>query len=621
MFKRIIALISISLVIAAMMAGCGCGAGPTETTAPPTGTVAGLPETTPAATPTPTSTITTSATPTPAPTSEPTLTPTPTPNPTPTAKPTPVTILSITGGELQVKREGTNTWIQAAVKMTLRPGDTIKTGPDTVTVITFFEGTTVEMEPSSEITIAELGISDTGATTIHLIQVLGGTVSRVKKLTDTDSSFEISTPAAIAAVRGSTMLVNVGTNGKTVVGNEEGDIRIIVAGIEYTIHEGMQRTIAPGQPPSAEFPIPPPGGYPPPPQAKLEATLKASPAEARVGDVITYTYSLNNTGDMSFNNISASSNVSGNATYQSGDTNNNAMLDPSETWVFTSVYTVLADDYPQVVATADISATTATGVTVTDTETVTTPVLPIIITSPADGTTVHLRTLEVAGTVIDAAFTEGSVSANGKSSAFTVVEGSFAASIDLADGENTVTVTVDNGQGQTASDRLTVFLVPYALRIELTWSTDNSTDLDLHLIRPGGVFSDNVGNSDCYYGNPNPDWGLQGVTTDNPHLNRDDFNGYGPEIITLLQPYEQGDYKVIVYYYPEGETGAPTVATVRIYINEVLVTELSQEMTFGEVWDGATINWPSGTVVGQTLSYRAPARPMVTADLESRKKR
>jgi uncharacterized repeat protein (TIGR01451 family) len=478
--------------------------------------------------------------------------------------------------------------------MTLQPGDTIKTGPYTKTEITFFDGSTVEMEPSTEITVAELGISDTGATTIHLTQLLGETITRVKKLTDTESSFDITTPAAIAAVRGSTMIVTVAANGRTVVGNEHGDIRIVVAGIEYTIHEGMQRSIAPGQPPSEEMPIPQPGGFSPPPQARLDVTLQASPAEAHVGDVITYTYSLRNTGDLSFSSISASSDFSGNATYQSGDTNANVMLDPSETWVLTSVYTVQTGDYPQVVVTANISATASTGVTVVDTETATTPVLAVIITSPADGTTVNLRTLDVSGTVIDEAFTEGSITAGGNSSAFSVSEGSFNASIDLADGENTVTVTVDNGQGQTSSDTITVYLVPYALRIELTWSTDNSTDLDAHLIRPDSAFNDPVG--DCYYGNPNPDWGLPGVTTDNPSLDRDDFNGYGPEIITLLQPYDEGVYQFKVHYYPEGETGDPTVARVRIYINEVLVAEYPQEMVFGELWDCAYISWASGVL-------------------------
>jgi uncharacterized repeat protein (TIGR01451 family) len=581
-----------------MMAGCGCGARPTETATPPIGTVAGLPEETPTLTPTltptPMPTSTNSSTPTP--TLTPTLVPTPTMTPTPTQS-TPLTILSIVGGEVMVKKAGTDTWQPATVAMTLQPGDTIKTGDYSGAEITFFEGSTVEMEASTEITVAELSIGDDGSTTIHLIQLLGRTISRVRRLAGAGSSFEITTPAAVAAVRGSTMYVTVAANGRTIVGNEHGDIRIIVDGVEYIIHEGMQRTIAPGQPPSAEMPIPPEGGFTPPPtpQARVDVAMQASPAEAHVGDVITYLYSLRNTGDLSFGNISASSNVSGNATYQSGDMDANSMLDPNETWILSSVYTVQINDYPQVVATATISATTSTGVTLVDTENATTPVLPVFITGPADGSTVNFRTTLIFGAVLDETFTEGSININGKSHAIAVAEGGFNTSEDLADGENTITVTVTNGEGQIASDTITVYLEPYAFRIELTWSTGDSTDMDLHLIRPGSVFNDPVG--DCYYNlnNRNPDWGVPGVIVDNPELYQDDFAGYGPEIITLLEPYDEGVYQVKIHYYSDNGTG-PSIATVRIYIFENLVAEYNKEMVVNEVWDCASISWPSGVV-------------------------
>jgi uncharacterized repeat protein (TIGR01451 family) len=482
--------------------------------------------------------------------------------------------------------------------MTLQPGDAIKTGDTSSAEITFFEGSTIELEVSTEISVAELGISDTGSTTIRLKQLLGTTISRVKKLTDTASSFDIETPAAIAAVRGSIMNVTVASNGRTIVANEEGDISIVVSGTEYTIREGMQRTITPGHPPSAEMPIPTQGGYsPPPPQARLQVTMQASPSEAGVGDNITYTYSLHNTGDLSFNNISVSSNVSRNATYQSGDTNANSKLDPNETWILTSTYSVQESDYPQVTANATFSATTSTGITLVGTETATTLILPVFITGPADGTTVNLRTLNVSGIIFDPTISEGSVTVNGgPAEAITTSEGGdFSANVTLADGQNTVTVTVANDQGQTASDTITVNLVPYAIRIELTWNTDNSTDLDAHFIRPGGSFGDNV--TDCYYGNKNPDWGDPDATVDNPSLDRDDYNGFGPEIITLLLPYDEGVYTFIVYYNTYSGSGTdPTFATVRIWINEGPPIEFSKEMTSNDVWVCALIDWPSGEV-------------------------
>ncbi len=495
-----------------------------------------------------------------------------------------------------VKRAGTDTWIKALVEMTLQPGDTIKTGDYSGTEITFFEGSTVELEASTEITVAELGISAGGSTKVRLTQLLGKTVTRVKKLTDPGSSFDIETPAAIAAVRGSTMTVTVAANGRTVVGNEHGDIRIIVAGTEYTISEGMQRTIAPGEPPSAEMPIVPPGGFPPPPQARLDVTLQAAPPEAHVGDVITYTCSLHNSGDLSFNSISASSNVSGNATYQSGDTNNNGLLDPNETWLLTSTYSVHAADYPQVVASANISATTSSGVTLVDTETVTTSVLPVVITTPLNNATVHNRMVVVAGSVFDEAFTEGTIAVNGGEPVpLTISEtGSFNTSANLTDGTNAITVTVSEGL-HSASHTITVNLDPYGMRIELTWDTGALTDMDLHLIRPGGTYGDNVSDSDCYYGNRNPDWGIPDVTFDDPLLIRDDFDGYGPETITLLQPYEEGTYHVKVLYYNDDGIGAAT-ATVRIYIREVLAGEFTMSMNKGDIWYCAMIDWPSGVV-------------------------
>jgi uncharacterized repeat protein (TIGR01451 family) len=497
-----------------------------------------------------------------------------------------------------VKRADTDTWIQATVEMTLNPGDTIKTGGHSKTQITFFEGSTIELEVSTEITVAELGISETGSTKIHLTQTLGKTISRVQKLTDSASSFDIETPAAIAAVRGSTMIVIVTSSGRTVVANEHGDIRVIVADIEYPVSEGMQRFIGPGEMPSAEIPIIPVGGYTPPPQARLDVTMQAAPAEVHLGEVITYTYTLQNTGDLSFSNISASNDVSGNATYQGGDLNSNGLLDPNEKWVLTSTYTVSSEDYPQVVATGNISATTSTGVTVTSTETATTLVSPVLITSPEDGTTVNIGTIEVSGIIIDPAFSEGTITVNGgEPGLIEVSEGSFFGTGTLTGGDNTITVTVTDGEGHTSSDTIAVYLAPYAIRIELTWSTDNNTDLDAHFIRPGSVFNDPVG--DCYYNlsNRNPDWGILGVVEDNPSLDQDDFAGYGPEIITLLQPYEQGIYQFKVHYntYPGSGTD-PTVATVQIWINEGEPVVFTKEMVADEVWDCAIIEWPSGMV-------------------------
>jgi uncharacterized repeat protein (TIGR01451 family) len=409
MRRRIFLVLLTGLAIAAMIPGCTPAAEPTEPVQP--GTVAQVPQQTPepqltTSKPGPPATPAPPAGPTPAPPATTTTTATPPAPPTPltTLAPleevSPLTVLSVVGGEILVKRAGEERWQPADTGITLQPGDTIKAGRSSKAEITFFEGSTIELDASAEILVSQISVSATGSTKISLKQQLGRTVSRVQKLTDTASSYEIETPAAIAAVRGSVMIINVAANGRTEVANEHGDIRIRVDGREYLVHEGMKRFIVPGQPPSDEVPMYSTGGgggggAPPPPalQMRMEVIFLAEPLAARVGDNITYTCQLSNTGDLAFHEVWVSTDVSGNATFQAGDDDGNAALDPGETWVFTSVYVLQEGDPSPLIATATVSAITSTFVAVVDTETVATSTVAepgIGLVKAADPASVHV---------------------------------------------------------------------------------------------------------------------------------------------------------------------------------------------------------------------------------------
>jgi hypothetical protein len=114
-------------------------------------------------------------------------------------------------------------------------------------VVTFFDGSTLELKSDTQVEIQELIQGKT--TSIRLQQVIGETISRVKKLVDPASRYEIETPAAVAGARGTIMLVTVAENGMTIVGNEEGLISVTAQGKEVLISEGEHSTILPGQPP------------------------------------------------------------------------------------------------------------------------------------------------------------------------------------------------------------------------------------------------------------------------------------------------------------------------------------------------------------------------------------
>jgi hypothetical protein len=172
------------------------------------------------------------------------------------------TILSVVQGEALVKKAGVGDWVKGEEKMVLKVGDSIKSGTGGNAVITFFDGSTIEIKAETQIEIAELVKGKTKI--IRLKQEIGETLSKVEKLADAASRYEIETPVAVAGVRGSQMKVTVAANGVTVVQNIEGKISVRAQGVEVMIPVGGIGSVKSGEPPILELSYDdgnPDGGY------------------------------------------------------------------------------------------------------------------------------------------------------------------------------------------------------------------------------------------------------------------------------------------------------------------------------------------------------------------------
>jgi hypothetical protein len=132
-----------------------------------------------------------------------------------------------------------------------------------------------------------------------------------------------------------------------------------------------------------------------------------------------------------------------------------------------------------------------------------------------------------------------------------------------------------------------------AIQVQLSWepvseedaSQERSGDLDLHLRHPnaGSWFSEPF---DCFFRNPDPDWGQLDNPRDNPFLDLDDFSGTGPENLTLAVPEDTsllgGEYQIGVDYYDNVdrvdsyEYGAMK-AFIRVFINGVLAWDYTED--------------------------------------------
>jgi len=147
---------------------------------------------------------------------------------------------------------------------------------------------------------------------------------------------------------------------------------------------------------------------------------------------------------------------------------------------------------------------------------------------------------------------------------------------DIA-GEYRLSLTVTDDDGDVASCTFLVrALATEGLRIEMNWDTDG-TDMDTHLLRPLPEGTSWFNDNDCYYANCNEsggdllDWGGPG-TDDNPRLDLDDTDGFGPENINVDEP-QPGVYRVAIHAF----RGTGRVS-VRIYCGGSTTTP---RQTFG----------------------------------------
>jgi hypothetical protein len=103
---------------------------------------------------------------------------------------------------------------------------------------------------------------------------------------------------------------------------------------------------------------------------------------------------------------------------------------------------------------------------------------------------------------------------------------------------------------------------------------------------------------DCFWFNPDPNWGTTDPSVDdNPGLDLDDTDGWGPENLNLKNAENSATYTVGVHYWDAHGYG-DSVATVRIYVLGQLVGEYeSTTLSQCDMWWVKQIEWPSGNLL------------------------
>lgn len=119
------------------------------------------------------------------------------------------TTLSIIAGEVTAQDPGSSDFKTVSDGTLLRAGMTIRTGESSYAILTYFEGSTVSLEPNTTLVIEQLVANPDGSTVISMQQQLGKTWHSVTKLLGQGSKYEVKTPTLTATVRGTAFEVGV----------------------------------------------------------------------------------------------------------------------------------------------------------------------------------------------------------------------------------------------------------------------------------------------------------------------------------------------------------------------------------------------------------------------------
>jgi hypothetical protein len=111
-------------------------------------------------------------------------------------------------------------------------GDRIRTGSGGLAYLTFFEGVEIEILDSTLMVVSTLVLpdSDDVAFDISVDVLVGTTISTIDAILDPDDRFEVHTPNATVAVRGTRWWTIVLPTGETAFATERGEVTVIPHG-------------------------------------------------------------------------------------------------------------------------------------------------------------------------------------------------------------------------------------------------------------------------------------------------------------------------------------------------------------------------------------------------------
>jgi hypothetical protein len=170
--------------------------------------------------------------------------------------------ISVLRGDVDAQKGGAGDFSPALDGDLFASGDVVRSQQQGRAVLTFFDGSTLSVEPGSHVKVVSLARVGADGIQVVIEQTIGRTWASVERLKTPDSKFELRTPTSTAAVRGTAFetlveLIN-GVTTTTILTTEGEVVARAVAGGETTVAAGQQVQVAQGQAAPAQAQAQPP---------------------------------------------------------------------------------------------------------------------------------------------------------------------------------------------------------------------------------------------------------------------------------------------------------------------------------------------------------------------------
>ncbi|MBN1680016.1 MAG: FecR domain-containing protein [Anaerolineae bacterium] len=141
-------------------------------------------------------------------------------------------------------------WETITHRRLVADGDSIQTDSVGLAVLTFFEGIQSEIRPNSLVQVQQVTVDGDAGIDVSLDVLIGSTLNSVEQAADIQARYEIHTPTAVIAVRGTVFWADVSPGGETRVNTVNGTVWVTAIlpdgrfGETAVVEAGMQAAVS-----------------------------------------------------------------------------------------------------------------------------------------------------------------------------------------------------------------------------------------------------------------------------------------------------------------------------------------------------------------------------------------